>query len=76
MLDPKQNETDGEPFGSDAVELHHPPSQEPMLNRDERDRIAVMRALHQSSGRVDEAARILGIGRTTLYRKRRKYGLL
>jgi len=76
MLDPKQNETDGEPFGSDAVELHHPPSQEPMLNRDERDRIAVIRALHQSSGRVDEAARILGIGRTTLYRKRRKYGLL
>jgi DNA-binding NtrC family response regulator len=76
MLDPKQNETDAEPFGSDAVELHHPPSQEPMLNRDERDRIAVMRALHQSSGRVDEAARILGIGRTTLYRKRRKYGLL
>jgi len=48
----------------------------PMLDRLELDRAAVIQALQQSEGRVEEAARILGVGRTTLYRKRKKYGLL
>ncbi len=39
------------------------------------ERWAVKRALQQSDGRVTEAARALGIGRTTLYRKLEKYGL-
>ena len=51
-------------------------SEAPVLDRDELDRAHVMQALQQSHGRVDEAARMLGVGRTTLYRKRKKYGLL
>jgi transcriptional regulator of acetoin/glycerol metabolism len=47
-----------------------------MLNRTELDRATVIQAMQQSRGRVDEAAQILGIARTTLYRKRKKYGLL
>jgi len=48
----------------------------PVLDRDELERAAITQALRQSGGRVDEAARVLGIGRTTLYRKRKKYDLL
>jgi DNA-binding NtrC family response regulator len=39
------------------------------------ERWAVQRALRESDGRVTDAARALGIGRTTLYRKLEKYGL-
>jgi DNA-binding NtrC family response regulator len=39
------------------------------------ERWAVQRALLDSDGRVTDAARALGIGRTTLYRKLEKYGL-
>ncbi len=39
------------------------------------ERWAVKRALRASEGRVTEAAKALGIGRTTLYRKLEKYGL-
>jgi DNA-binding NtrC family response regulator len=54
----------------------HPSVLLPVLDRLALDRTAVVQALNESNGRVDEAARILGIGRTTLYRKRKKYGLL
>jgi DNA-binding NtrC family response regulator len=47
-----------------------------VLDRDELERVTLLRALHQCNGRVDEAARVLGIGRTTLYRRRKKHGLL
>ena len=36
---------------------------------------AVKRALRDKDGRLTEAAKALGIGRTTLYRKLKKYGL-
>jgi DNA-binding NtrC family response regulator len=65
--------------GHDAVSPRELPSQDPtlpVLDRSELDRIAVIEALRQSNGRVDDAARILGIGRTTLYRMRKKYQLL
>lgn len=48
----------------------------PVLDRETMERTHLIQALQQSNGRVDEAARMLGIGRTTLYRKRKKYGLL
>jgi transcriptional regulator of acetoin/glycerol metabolism len=35
----------------------------------------VKRALRDKNGRLTEAAKALGIGRTTLYRKLEKYGL-
>ena len=56
--------------------LDGPTSPVPVLDRHELERAAIAQALQQSRGRVDEAARVLGIGRTTLYRKRKKYGLL
>lgn len=39
------------------------------------ERWAVKRALRDKNGRLTEAAKALGIGRTTLYRKLEKYGL-
>ena len=39
------------------------------------ERWAVKRALRDTNGRLTEAAKALGIGRTTLYRKLEKYGL-
>ncbi len=41
----------------------------------EAERAAVLRALERARGRKAEAARLLGIHRTTLYDKLRKYGL-
>ena len=72
----------GETANPDATNLRDlspqglPPSLAPVLDREELDRAQVTQALQQSNGRVDEAARMLGVGRTTLYRKRKKYGLL
>ena len=80
MLTPRQNS--GGLGNLDAMNLRGPApqglpmSEAPVLDRDELDRAHVMQALQQSHGRVDEAARMLGVGRTTLYRKRKKYGLL
>lgn len=62
--------------GNPTASLNALPSQVPVLDHDELERVAIAQALQQSRGRVDEAARVLGIGRTTLYRKRKKYGLL
>jgi len=39
------------------------------------ERWAVQRAIRDKDGRLTEAAKALGIGRTTLYRKLEKYGL-
>ncbi len=40
------------------------------------ERVAIVNALTQSKGNMTRAARILGIGRTTLWRKMRRYHLL
>jgi DNA-binding NtrC family response regulator len=45
------------------------------LNLGDLERWAVKRALRDKGGRLTEAAKALGIGRTTLYRKLEKYGL-
>lgn len=42
----------------------------------ELERTAIAQALDRSGGRVGEAARILGIGRSTLYRKIKEYRLV
>lgn len=42
---------------------------------EELERWAVKRALRDKNGRLSEAAKALGIGRTTLYRKLEKFGL-
>ena len=45
------------------------------LGLDELERWAVQRALRDTDGRVTEAAKALGLGRTTLSRQLEKYGL-
>jgi DNA-binding NtrC family response regulator len=45
------------------------------LSLEDLERWAVKRALREKNGRLTEAAKALGIGRTTLYRKLEKYGL-
>ena len=45
-----------------------------LLPLDELERRAIMRALHESGGDKLAAARLLGIGKTTLYRKLKQYG--
>lgn len=45
------------------------------LTLEDLERWAVKRALRDTNGRLTEAAKALGIGRTTLYRKLEKYGL-
>jgi DNA-binding NtrC family response regulator len=75
LLDGSQSSRIAHETTNPAILSPHP-SVLPVLDRLELDRAAVVQALNESGGRVDEAARILGVGRTTLYRKRKKYGLL
>lgn len=42
----------------------------------ELERAAVEAALQRVDGNVSKACRLLGIGRTTLYRKLKNYGIL
>lgn len=42
---------------------------------DRQMRQAIIKALSQTNGKIAPAARVLGIGRTTLYRKMEEYGL-
>ena len=65
----------GDKTGAEEEGPVRPPTL-PVLDRLELDRAAVSQALQESRGRIDEAARILGVGRSTLYRKRKRYGLL
>jgi two-component system response regulator HydG len=45
------------------------------LNLDENEKLIISKALRQEMGNVTSAARKLGINRSTLYQKMRKYGL-
>ncbi|RME22246.1 MAG: sigma-54-dependent Fis family transcriptional regulator [Deltaproteobacteria bacterium] len=53
-----------------------PASRRPDLGSEERERQAIMAAIAAANGNVSEAIRTLGIPRTTMYRKMRKFGLL
>ena len=44
------------------------------MSLDELERRAILRALRESGGDKLAAARLLGIGKTTLYRKLKQYG--
>ena len=50
------------------------PRNDEVLSLDELERRAIMRALRESAGDKLAAARLLGIGKTTLYRKLKQYG--
>jgi len=47
----------------------------PVISLPESERITIGRALTATSGKKEKAARALGIGRTTLYRKMKQYGM-
>ena len=44
------------------------------LNDAQKEKECIMRALEETGGNRKEAARLLGISRSTLYEKLRKYG--
>jgi len=49
------------------------PQNDELLPLDELERRAILRALHEAGGDKLSAARLLGIGKTTLYRKLKQY---
>ena len=51
----------------------HAPEQDEVLPLEELERRAILRTLRETSGDKLAAARILGIGKTTLYRKLKQY---
>ncbi|MDN5205300.1 sigma-54 dependent transcriptional regulator [Fulvivirgaceae bacterium BMA10] len=53
----------------------HVPSQEKNYNLDEVERETIKEAIERHAGNMSRAAKELGLGRTTLYRKIQKYGL-
>ncbi|WLR50784.1 sigma-54-dependent Fis family transcriptional regulator [Bacillus tianshenii] len=62
----------------DAEHLHfesnEPPKQAPLTLK-QAEKSAIENALHTTEGNVSHAARILGVGRNTLYRKMKEYHL-
>jgi DNA-binding NtrC family response regulator len=68
---------------SDALETGAPESMEeyrrrglaPVISISESEQRTITRALAAAEGEKGRAARILGIGRTTLYRKMKQYGM-
>lgn len=66
--------------GSGWIEAHHlpiaaAPAVDAVAGLDGAERDAVVRALAQAGGNVSEAARILGVARSTVHRMKRRYGL-
>ena len=45
------------------------------LNLDEMEKVAIERAIQKNHGNISKAAKELGLGRTTIYRKLEKYGI-
>jgi transcriptional regulator of acetoin/glycerol metabolism len=45
------------------------------LNLEEHERAVIAQALREEQGNVSATAKILGINRSTLYQKMKKYGL-
>jgi len=64
---PPAREADGEGVGAAPIA--------PIGTLEEMERIAIQQALARHSGNLSEAGRQLGIGRTTLYRKLKQFGL-
>ncbi len=65
------------PDDSDGQTLHEEfhPRAAPVISIPESEKLAIVRALASTHGERGRAAAILGIGRTTLYRKMKQYGL-
>lgn len=62
-----------EPVGKEAGTLQLPDLDALNMTLDDLERWAIVSTLERTGGHLTEAVRILGIGRTTLYRKLKKY---
>jgi two-component system response regulator HydG len=61
------------PSNLQQTSVEHAPEPEGLLSLEELERRAIGRALRETSGDKLAAARLLGIGKTTLYRKLKQY---
>ena len=61
--------------GDELPEAFHPRNPAPVISISESEKQAIIRALAETNNERSRAALILGIGRTTLYRKMKQYGL-
>jgi len=69
-------DTDGIiPDESSAPFAPNMPTQETDFNLEEVEKTAIRQAISKHGGNISKAAKELGLGRTTLYRKMNKYGL-
>ncbi len=59
----------------EPVVSFQPAVRSPVISLPESERQSILAALETTNGRRDEAARALKIGRTTLYRKMKQYGI-
>ncbi|MEM9855945.1 MAG: sigma-54 dependent transcriptional regulator [Bacteroidota bacterium] len=59
-------------FLLDDKKVNLPPS---TLNLDEMEKVAIEKAIAKNQGNISKAAKELGLGRTTIYRKLDKYGI-
>lgn len=73
-LDPERLAVKAYEMGSEACHRAALPPPVETLNLDQLERVAIREALNRTHNGV-EAARLLGIGKTTLYRKLKQYGL-
>jgi DNA-binding NtrC family response regulator len=71
-LEPEDAAVAGNGASADGVETA---AAEPVKSLEEIERDAIAEALERTGGNLSEVVRQLGIGRTTLYRKLKKYGL-
>ncbi len=71
-------QAEGEVITEEDLELGNEPITAPIgftLKSDEEEKERIMRALKQTDGNKKLAAKLLGIGRTTMYRKLEEYGI-
>jgi len=62
-------------IGSDAHALQQPQFNPDTLNIDQLERETMKKAIEKAGGSLLIAARLMGIGKTTIYRKAKTYGL-
>jgi two-component system response regulator HydG len=61
------------PASLNTAATYRPPVHDELLPLEELERRAIMSTLRQSGGDKQAAAKVLGIGKTTLYRKLKQY---
>ncbi|WP_028583658.1 sigma-54 interaction domain-containing protein [Desulfogranum mediterraneum] len=74
-VEPLRQEPGAEGFAQPGSSLRESAPMPPLSAWEEMERSEILNALRRSGGSKKEAARLLGWGRTTLWRKIKKYGL-